>query len=198
MKEITEFLFCTFNTHTDISFPQAPIRQIVMYIQRCTVVRPPFMRILSPSQRYYYVRRSNHLTGNTHLPLCYMLGPKLFLQPQSVPNKELPILVELHARYSNIFLPSKLMPHREHSNNDNHGKEVWLTSNKSVTPIIPRNRNSVAQLRSRGPILITFAQNISLKNYQTPVAVAWSVMDSRDRYRQTDRQTDTFLIIQIY
>ena len=90
-------------------------------------VRPPCRRTLSPSQRYHYMRtytEAAYLTENTLFPLCYMLDPKLFLQPHSVPNKELPFLVELHARYSNIFLPTWRIPHREHNDKDNHGKVV--------------------------------------------------------------------------
>jgi len=72
-------------------------------------VRPPRRRILSPSQCYHYVRtytKAAYLTDNTLFPMRYMLDPKMFLQPQSVPNKEVPFLVELHAQYSNIFLPN--------------------------------------------------------------------------------------------
>ena len=153
MEEITQIYFILL-IHTWILLHFSSVTNRVNYNLHPNLhrrIRPPSPRNLTPSQRNYYVRTRVHtqadaayFTGNTLFPMCYTLDSKLFLRPHSVPNKELTFLVELHARQSNFFLPSYSIPHGEHSNNDNHGNEVWFTSNKGVTPITPRNRNSVA------------------------------------------------------
>jgi hypothetical protein len=68
-----------------------------MYIQCCTVVSDHHAWVFCHQVSATITYTEAITSKETLFPLCYMLDPKLFLQPHTVHNKELPFLVELHA-----------------------------------------------------------------------------------------------------